>query len=223
MFNIIIFKLMEKNIKTISWKDSGAIFLKEARKVWSNVCKSAPAEFITFIQAMSAVSSDILSFWLDNVVNSYHLQDFTESVTQDEDACLFKTNSESPVLLSIVTDYLLYYTQPAEWCYVDEEKKAIAHFVKRNDGVYYAELYCLGKENSSYLHFKAKGYHKILIPVNFMEGLPLVLKNKCSKKVLRDYLPREIGSLLSKRSHCCSPNKQVSQPRFIDRGDRDTL
>lgn len=224
MFNIIIFKLMEKYIKTISWKDSGTIFLKEAQWVWGeDIYKSLPTDFRSFIRTLSDVSSDVLTFWLDTVTDSYHFPDLTEAVTQDEDACLFKTNSESPVLLDIVVDYLLYYTQklPAEWCYLDSEKKAIAHFVRRNDGVY-AEIYCLGKENSSYLHFKAKGYHKIIIPVTFIEEPTLLLLQKKCMRILRDYLPRETGSLLSRRSHRFSFSEPKSKPG-LDRGDRDTL
>lgn len=117
----------------------------------------------------------------------------TTMATTAEDACLFNRTSDSDAtLLSIIRDWLQSANEkkevPDEWCFVDAEKKAIAHFVKVNNSAYYAEVYCLG-EPASYLHVE----DEYLVMVSFLgeDEFQKLSKNVVNNFLLRDYFPSE--------------------------------
>lgn len=220
-----------ENISTISWAHCNDLFLHGAQRVWGNDVFSQfrPTDFVKLLTSLSHVQADTLNYWVYRMIKGYQFQDFTRTVVPDEDACLFSApKNDAPVLLSILILYLQNSkTITDDWCYLDMEMKALAHFVKRNDGTWYCELYCLGAADASYLHVINDGYWDFLIPVCFMkdkEKFTLFCQSKVGKKscVLRDYLPKDKFDFLSRRRQKATQPEQKGQSKKsypVDRGD----
>ena len=130
--------------------------------------------------------------YLISLISSNIDENLTKIATTAEDACLFPGTSDA-TLLSIIRDWLQSANEkkevPDEWCFVDAEKKAIAHFVKVNDSAYYAEVYCLG-EPASYLHVVEDEF---LVMVSFLgkDEFQKLQEKVGNNFLLRDYLPSE--------------------------------
>lgn len=194
-------------IRTIQWTaESPGIF-----SLCANVSKlgaatiAHPKNFVEFIASYENCSyKDLVNFakrWImsDRFKNS----NVTSFATLSEDRCLFSTHGTHKEALDIIVRYLdilnAQQENPHPWAYLDQEEKAIVHFVDRQG--YYAELYCQSKEEFSVLHLLEHHGQKLFIPVVFMVELPgNVLKNTMltGQYHLQDYLPREKFDCLSK-------------------------
>ena len=216
-------------IKTIQWTaELPGIFALCARMSRLGKADNAtPKNFVEFIASYSNCSDkDLLAFadrWLTN--NRFKDADVTNYATFSEDRCLFRTHGYHAEALDIVLRYLNTLNEmnkvPALWAYLDQEEKAVVHFVKRQG--YYAELYCQSADECSVLHLLKRNGQKYFVPVVFSSMLPEeVISNtkSCGSYHLQDYLPREKFDCLSKGGRKSSGQKHF---KSINTGEQPVI
>lgn len=199
---------MTKIIKTIQWTaESKGLFALCARTCKLGTAINAnPCNFVEFVAAYpNRDLKSLAGFFKRYLLNDrFKDHDVSDIATLTEDSCLFSTDGNAASALDIVLSYLKILNTggrvPAFWCYLDEDKKAIVHFVNRQG--FYAELYCLTNEDSSVIHLvdAENGYCNI-IPVIFAKEFPkevVRITAVSGNNVLHEYLPRERFDLLSK-------------------------
>jgi len=198
---------MIKIIKTLDWTDvSATLFQKYARlQKLGSATIAKPKNFVEFMASYPLVSLKDMITFVEKVDKHAKLKDVdvTNVATLTEDSCLFATNGDSATALQIVMQYLKTLNTggkvPALWCFLDDDKKVIVHFVNRKG--YYAEIYCLTNENASALHLLTVNEQKSLVPVIFTTAFDddvLQHVNELGANCLHDYLPREKYDFLSK-------------------------
>jgi len=211
--------------KTIPWnEDIRALFNKYARLQKSGLPPMAePGNFVEFI-ANVPLSCQDMAIFLAKVTKHAKLKDIdvTKVTVKKENCCLFSTRGVLYAAVEIILMYLLSEGNVPCWCYLDEDKKAIVHFVHK-DGCY-AELYCLCSDTSSALHLISYKDKDFFVPVVFMPQLgdDLIAKTEeAGGYCLQQYLPREKFNCLSKCGNKISKAKSVSPSegtRFVSDG-----
>lgn len=214
--------------KTIPWnEDSSALFNKCARLQKLGLPPMAePCDFVGFIANVPLSCQDTNTF-LAKVIKHAKLKDVdvTKVTTKAENKCLFSTRGNLYAAVEVIVSYLLTLNSngkvPALWCYLDDEKKAIVHFVCHE--TYYAELYCLSSEASSALHLVTYRDNEYFIPVAFVPQFSddLIANVESSgRHYLQEYLPRERFNCLSKGGKKAESAKTSDSKSFAqDRGD----
>lgn len=193
--------MKKKIVKTVDWTDCQASL--ESLAYLETGAK--PKNFAEFLLAYGCLPYSHLSqacgFIEDFLMNK---NDHTHSVVLAEDKCLFAKDANGATVVSVVLDVLhsldLGGELPSLWCYLDDEKKAIVHFVEHHG--YYAEIYCEAKQNSSAVHLIETDQKKEFIPVIFTDDLTSYAKQADLRGsvCLRGYSPRETLDLLSNKS-----------------------
>lgn len=227
---------MTKIIKTIQWTaESKGLFALCARvRKLGTATNAEPRNFVEFVA--SYPNCDLKSktdFFRRYLLNDrFKNHDVSDIATLAEDSCLFSTSGSRTETLDTVLSYLDVLNTggrvPALWTYLDDEAKAIVHFV--NNKGFYAELYCLADENFSVVHLLETDKETYaFVPVVFMTEFPedIVTNTFATGNChLRDYLPRERFDLLSKggrkssgyslpgKEHFVSPEKPLSADRW---------
>lgn len=125
-------------------------------------------------------------------------EDVSTEVFQMEDKCLF--SAEQGEVLEIIINSLETLNcgkkLPALWIYLDDEKKAVAHFCFEKK--WQASLFCRSSRDVSAIHLVENiGF----IPVEFKKDISEYLEeaHRAGDFYLKGYLPRDIGDFLSKK------------------------
>ena len=198
---------MIKINRTLEWTDvCAALLAKYARlQKFDAVKKPSSENFVEFMATYPNVALKDMVNFTEMVTKHAKLKnaDVTDVTTLKEDNCLFSTQGNDAAALEIVSQYLRTLNTggkvPAFWAFLDEDEKAIVHFVHHKG--YYAELYCLDFEASSALHILDDVAMKTLIPVVFMPKFDDKMLDRIISEGnhhLHEYLPRERFDLLSK-------------------------
>ena len=216
-------------IKTIQWTaESPGIFALCAK-----VCKlgkadiANPKNFAEFIASYAHCPlKDMNVFverWLTN--DRFKDTDVTHFATLSEDLCLFRTHGTHTEALDVILRYLDTLNAgrgvPALWAYLDQEKKAVVHFIDRQG--FYAELYCKTNDDFSVLHLLEHNGQKLFVPVVFTpEFSSEIIENTkaCGSYHLQDYLPREKFDCLSKGGKKSSGQKDF---KSINTGNQPVI
>ena len=213
-----------KTIKTVNWMGSKELFTVSARQRFGKARPLHPRHFVEFIEAYNTVPLKAMTAFLEKIIMRNDLEDYTKWAETSEDACLFSLDSEAPAVLSIVDRYLRQLNVgaqvPALWCYVDDEKKVVAHFVSRKG--WFVELYVQSVDEDSALHLVDTVNGKYFVPVVFTADLNRYAQaaDLRGSLILHDYLPREKFDFLSKGGKRGKGNHCL-QKKFplIDNGD----
>ena len=202
---------MEKTIKTLLWTDGCLSLFKKCARLakLGSAQNRKPKNFVEFFAAYpnADVQSLLGCVRLIGKYAGFVSDDVTHVTTFTEDACLFSTEGDAAGALDVIICHLEGLGRgqrvPSLWCFLDEERKAVVHFVNKHG--YYAELYCRCNENSSALHFVTQDEQGYVIPVVFVQEDLFESfwssADACGGYCLRDYLPRVKGDLLSKKKH----------------------
>lgn len=190
-------------IKTIQWSDSKETLLSLAEKCLGKPPIGKLNDFVEFISAYQTVNRKQMTTFLDNVIRRNALNDVTKLAVISEDSCLFSYETDYPTALDIVFSGLRILNTggvlPSLWCFLDCNKTAVVHFVNKSG--WYAEVFFQCNEDFSVLHLVQDGFDTHVVPVIFttdfakLAELPLQQEEHC----LRQYLPRDLYSFLSKK------------------------
>ena len=210
-----------KILKTVEWKDCKDELLRFVRGNISQYPTFA-TDFCEFLSAYPVIQHQEMLKELAKCLMTEHFHDVTEKVVAAENATLFALYPEEKAsALETVVDYSLKGNVPV-WCYLDCERKAVAQFGNLA-GVGQAWIFCEGQENFSAAHFVEVDSQMMFIPVVFIRDLAVyrVLTETMKSKYLREYLPRQVGDLLSKKSHRTTNEElQINVHKSgIDNGD----
>ena len=193
---------MNKIIKTIRWSDCGDYLTQEAQHVLGKPQGDVPTNFMELLQEHPHPVLESLRDLFDNVFESPHFPDATSEAVAIENTCLFYSEMDTASALEVVLRYLdvLYEdgTFPSRWCFLDEEMKAVVHFAPRTD--FCAEMYCLYTKKEAFLHMIQTPDRVEYIPVLCVNDITKYVENAKLRgsKCLKEYLPRESFSLLSR-------------------------
>lgn len=217
----------EKVIKTILWSDAKGLLASLASKNLGRAAnKKKPADFSEFIKAYPAVSRRRMLDFLEDIAMRNAFRDVTSEATIAEDCCLFAP--ETATSLEIILRHLRTLNTggilKSLWGFLDEDKKAVIHFVKKGKDRWYAEAYFNSPEELSVLHlWSAPDGEKSFLPVTFTSDLSKISAQASAMGAfcLHDYLPRYKGDLLSKKGHkkSSSEKKSESSGRRHDKWD----
>jgi len=198
---------MEKIIRTVQWTEYVHVLFQGFARLSKLKVRKNSENFAEFFAVYADIDLKEL-IDLSELAADYFSPEATRSSLELEDECLLMTYGRKAepleIIINKVDDLNRCKIMPHLWFFLDEEKNAVVHFILKEDG-YYAELYCLAKESSSYLHLVEKDGKKYLIPVvmltekdfkKFWSLATLKGQNCC----LRMYLPRDKFGLLSRRA-----------------------
>lgn len=188
-------------VKTLNWSDCKVGVTALAKAYWMPSEVRKVKNFTEFIQSYSKVSSKEMVAFLQDFSDKFHCVDDTSCAQNLENSCLFSCEPASA--LEIIVRYLEILNTggkvPALWCFLDEEKKAVVHFV--NNGGWYAEAFFDCHEAFSAVHLVKSKENTLLIPVVFTDNLvpyaSFVEERDC---FLQKYLPHTLFDFLSKKS-----------------------
>lgn len=226
---------MENILTSVFYEDCKEYFAPfkfeqiEGRKADFEIVKIAQALSTAPEASDKAALKDLAYALLDN--------NKSEQILALEDKCMF--SSEQGEALKIVLHYLevlnsgasipglwddadkekqaclsvLVY--PSLWAYLDDEKKAVVCFT--HYGKWQACLFCLNEKKLEALHI----CDTALVPVVFRKDISEYL-NKAQLAggfYLKEYLPRDIGDLLSKKASRSGNLSEPPSPGRHDKGD----
>lgn len=227
--------MKEAIIKTYQWTDEKLDLFKKCARLCQlgSPRNKKPDNFVKFFNAYipnATLQSILKCVEMTEKYVDYSNPDVTHITTFAEDSCLFSTEGDAASALEIVLCHLDNLGHgmkvPAFWCFLDEEMKAVVHFVNKKG--YYAELYCLADENSSALHLIEYKGKKYIVPVVFTAIDDFerfwTVANALGGYCLRDYLPRVKFDFLSKKGK--NNKKDTTTEASKQRGsgdDWDTL
>lgn len=231
---IYFFIIMDRTIKTFAWTDDNAALFVQYARLQKLVSMSGqkPRHCVEFINSFANASAKDISTLVKRVGKNNQLKDadVTDVTTLAEDSCLFSTSGDAASALNIVLTYLKALNTggriPALWCYLDDDKRAVVHFVNRKG--YYAELYCLVPDFPSALHLIDDDNRTFLVACVFTDQFSTDLIKKVDEAggcCLHDYLPREKFALLSKSGRKNNGKKsyahmhQTKEATSYDSGD----
>jgi len=219
---------MEKIIRTVQWTEYIHVLFQGFARLCKLKVRRNSENFSEFFAVYSDVDLQEL-IQLSELTADYFNPDATRAALEQEDKCLFLTYGKTAEALEIIIRKIDELNScnimPQLWFFLDEEKNAVVHFISKDDGCY-AELYCLSKEPSSYLHLIEQEDKKYLVPVVFLTEKDFktfwsFATLKGQGRCLRMYLPRESGGLLSKKGKRSSNKEQDQQPQKRLRGGSD--
>lgn len=189
-------------IKTLKWSECGALLTSLAREYLAPPETSQVNDFAEFIRAHSGTSCKQMDLFLQKHATKLLWDDHTLATRALEDACLFSTQPASA--LGIILRHLEILNTggkvPALWCFLDDEQKAVIHFI--NNGGWYAEAFFDCPEDFSVLHLMKNDEAVSFVPVVFTRNLAsyACLAEADGAHFLQDYLPREVFQFLSNKS-----------------------
>ncbi len=214
-------------IKTILWSDSKEIVISLAEKSLGKPPKGKPNDFVEFISAYPSVNCKQMISFLEKVIQRKKINDVTSVAVVSEDACLFSYEVDYPTALDIVFSGLRILNTggvlPSLWCFLDCDKKAVVHFVNKSG--WYAEVFFLCNEDFSVLHLVHDGSNTHVVPVVFTTDLSTLseLSPQEEESCLRQYLPRDLYSFLSKKGGKKKNHISKSEPKIIEQDNGDLL
>lgn len=187
-------------VKTLNWSECKADVTALAKAHWPPLGVRKVKNFIEFIRSYSKVSSKEMAAFLYDYSDEFSTADNTSSTQIIEDSCLFSCEPASA--LEIIVRYLEILNTggkvPALWCFLDDEKKAVVHFV--NNKGWYAEAFFDCYEEFSAVHLVKSKENTLLIPVVFTDNLvPYASFVEESDCFLQKYLPHKLFDFLSKK------------------------
>ena len=218
---------MEKRIlRTVDWSDCVALLTILEMKYFGKPKRQKNSNFEEFIKSFTTNRKQMDVFLAKNV-NRHIFADYTERTKAIEDACLF---SQAPAL-DIICRHLRALDSgkelPTLWCFLDEERKAVVHFIYREG--WYAEAYFTCDTDFSVLHLLEGEDEATFIPVVFSDDIAryVALAERGGSYLLQTYLPRESFQLLSKRGGKNKDKKKdaLSSGRssLVQQKDRDDM
>lgn len=188
---------MEENVlKTLQWSECGELLTALAVKNFGHPKKGSVSDFADFIRSFAADRKQMAAF-LDKNANRRSFEDCSSIATALEDACLFSCEPASA--LEIISRHLKILNTggklPALWCFLDEECKAVVHFVNRKG--WYAEAFFDCNEDFSVLHLLKNEKETSFLPVVFTKNIANYVSP--AQGFLQTYLPRDAFQFLSKK------------------------
>ena len=208
--------------KTVLWEGCKKEICTQALKILGSPVKEFPPKnFVEFISCYPGISKKAMMSFLKANLDKNCFVDASKEVYQKENECLFISGKGYSTALGVILRYLNQgNSAESVWCYLDIDKKAIVHFVNRNG--WFAEAYFLSDINFSAIHLVEMENSSLFIPVVFTTDLSEFTQNVSLRGdyYLQEYLPSDIGDLLSKKS-CKKPviNDEVTMMNGYDRGD----
>ncbi|MCM1323439.1 MAG: hypothetical protein NC218_04695, partial [Acetobacter sp.] len=187
---------------TIDWSECEVLLTALAKESLGRPRKGKVNNFSDFIRAYAAIDLKTMESFLRDNGRRLLWSDNTSVALISEDACLFSCEPASA--LEIVLRHLDTLNTggklPALWCFLDEEKRAVVHFV--NHKGWYAEVYCSCSENFSVLHLIDDEVRDVFVPVVFAEDIShfISLAEANGSYCLQKYLPRVTHDFLSNKS-----------------------
>ena len=209
-----------ETIKTVQWTECEELFTVSARQHFGKTRSAHPKNFVEFINAYSMIPLKSMTTFVEKIIERNDLSDCTQWAEMFEDSCLLSLDGEDPAVLSIVDRYLRQLNTgaqvPALWCYVDDEKKVVVHFVCRKG--WFAELYVLSDEENSALHLVDGISGLYFVTVLFTPDLTHYSSaaNMRGGVCLHDYLPRQKYDCLSKGG-----KKHLNGHSYVHKGRSD--
>jgi len=189
-------------VKTIEWYQSEAILKTLALKNLGRPQKGKQADFAAFIRSYPGTKLPKMAFFLGGFAKRRDVSDVTSLACISEDACLFSCGPASAV--EIILRYLRILNTggkvDALWCFLDEDKRAVVHFI--NQGGWYAEAFFLCNEGFSVLHLLEGDGNMFFMPAVFAQNISeqVLMAEKAGGIVLQTYLPRELYDFLANKS-----------------------
>ena len=210
-------------VKTVIWDSCKDSLCAQAFKILGPPEKEFRSKSsVEFVSCFSNVSKNaMLSFLKTNLEKDCFIDSSLE-VCPKENKCLFIEGCEQYAAIDIILRYLNCNkcSNAAIWCYLDINRQAIVHFVNRNG--WFAEAYFLSDTEASAIHLVQNETLSLFIPVVFTTNLSEVEQNVFlrGEHYLQDYLPTQIGDLLSKKSgKRTNSNKEESGKKGRDKWD----
>lgn len=195
---------MEANVLfTFNWERHWETLFPEVRKQCGKP-QFEPTDFVELFQAYPQKKLPKIKSLFENFINSCNLcteEDVTLMSCLLENECLFST--EAAYAIDIIYRYLTLLNNgkelKASWCFLDEEQKAVIHFVYLNG--WHAEAFFLSDDVFSALHIIDDKDKIVCVPVVFAHDISeQIAKAKDEGGFeLQTYLPRELYSFLSKK------------------------
>lgn len=191
-------------LKTLDWSECGMPLTSLAVKTFGSPPKANITDFAKFVHSFATVGLKSFAGFLGKTVNRYDFEDYSAWTMAAENGCLFSCGPASA--LEIILRHLKILNSggkvPARWCFLDDEHKAVVHFVKRKG--WYAEAFftCKRDRDFSVLHLLKNKDEHLFVPVVFAEDIShyVSLAEANGSCILQEYLPRETFELLSKKS-----------------------
>lgn len=211
--------------KTIIWDNCKKEICTQAVKILAPPEKDfAPKNFVEFISSCSNVSKKAMMSFLKANLDKNCFLDASKEVMMKENDCMSFSGKGSPSALQVILRHLKFFASGKNdrtiWCYLDTDEKAVVHFVNRNG--WFAEAYFLSDVNFSAIHIVEYENLSLFIPVVFTTDLSGVAQNVSLRgnNYLQNYLPSEVGDLLSKKSsRKTTANNEQSVMCGYDKGD----
>lgn len=216
-----------KIIKTIDWSECET-FLKALAQKNLGHPKEKINNFADFIHSHPDINLQKWITFLQNIVARKTFNDVTNIATISEDSCLFsyQYDTATDIILRALRTLNTGGRLPALWCFLDEEKRAVVHFVQRKG--WYAEAFFACNEEFSVMHLIEANNGLTFMPVVFTKDITVqsALVRDAGNIILHSYLPRELYSFLSNKSgkkcekHSSSLKKRMCLSRnHTDDGD----
>lgn len=192
----------ENVVKTIEWSQSEALLKTLALQNLGRPQKGKQADFAAFIRSYPDTKLSKMAVFLEGIAKRHDVSDVTSLASISEDACLFSCGPASAV--EIILRHLQTLNSggkvDALWCFLDEDKRAVAHFINQNG--WYAEAFFLCNEDFSVLHLLEDNGNMLFLPAVFSRDISeqTTLAEAAGSVILQTYLPRELYGLLANKS-----------------------
>lgn len=201
---------METNvIKTLDWSECGVQLTALAVKTFGHPKRSTATDFAEFIRFFAA-DHKLMAAFLEKNAKRHSFEDCSSIATISEDACLFSCKPASA--LEIIFRHLKTLNTggrlPALWSFLDEDCKAVVHFVNRKG--WYAEAFFSCDEDFSALHLLEGENGISFLPAVFAKDIAPYAS--LAEGFLQTYLPRETFEFLSNKSGMKKKGKKSTLP-----------
>ena len=219
---------MKKIIRTFPWAENKKAIIDSAKKQF--VLTTEPTTMAGFHDLMDACryipNSDIYQF-IKQVADKNRFIDDTKVITELENRCLLSSLPWEATALEIAFQPLTELSNgthlPTLWYYLDDETKAVVHFVFHKG--FYAEIFFESKVEASALHLIQTEREQFLIVAVFTPNMDAYREVADFEGgiCLREHKPCEKFDCLSKGGRKSSafeePKPNIPLVRTHDRGD----
>ncbi len=205
----------ENVVKTIEWYQSEALLKALTLKNLGRPEKGKTKDFAAFIRSYPNTKLPKMALFLEGIAKRRDIADVSSLAFISEDACLFSCEPSSAIeiILRSLRTLNTGGIVNALWCFLDEDKRAVVHFI--NQGGWYAEAFFLCNEDFSVLHILEENGNVSVLPIVFAKDISeqIALAEAAGSVVLQDYLPRELYAFLANKSgkKKDKENKQLKQ------------
>ena len=219
---------MVKILKTVDWMDCKDVLLHFAKDKAEQKVSREPTDFCDFFATFPTLMWGEMLKEIAKRLMTEPFDDVTATAVANENSTLFiHGECKETLALDIILNHLMTEIFDLTWRYVDYQKNAVAKFCHSLEGdkVY---LFCESHRDASVLHLVDYKERLIAVPVLFMTDFSEARKSadidfhRFKQGYLRDYLPRDVGDLLSKKKHRPQTGEKtdgVQRSSGIDKGD----